>query len=73
MQGLVNDARGLLRWLSGKEPACQCKRCGFDLWLGKDPLETEMTTHSSVLAWEIPWTEEPCGYSPQGGKRFEHN
>ena len=25
----------------------------------KDPLEKEMTTHSSILAWEIPWTEEP--------------
>ena len=25
----------------------------------EDPLEKEMTTHSSVLAWEIPWTEEP--------------
>ena len=25
---------------------------------GEDPLEKEMTTHSSVLAWEIPWTEE---------------
>ena len=27
----------------------------------EDPLEKEMTTHSSVLAWEIPWTEEPGG------------
>ena len=28
---------------------------------GKDPLEKEMETHSSILAWEIPWTEEPGG------------
>ena len=27
----------------------------------KDPLEEEMATHSSILAWEIPWTEEPGG------------
>ena len=27
----------------------------------KDPVEKEMATHSSVLAWEIPWTEEPSG------------
>ena len=27
----------------------------------EDPLEKEMTTHSSILAWEIPWTEEPSG------------
>ena len=26
----------------------------------EDPLEKEMTTHSSILAWRIPWTEEPC-------------
>jgi len=30
----------------------------------EDPLEEEMTTHSNILAWEIPWTEEPMGYSP---------
>ena len=28
---------------------------------GEDPLEKEMTTHSSILAWEIPWAEEPGG------------
>ena len=35
----------------------------------EDPLEKEMATHSSILAWEIPWTEEPVGYSPCGHKR----
>ena len=34
----------------------------------EDPLEEEMATHSSILAWEIPWTEEPGGYSTQGCK-----
>ena len=34
----------------------------------EDPLEEEMATHSSILAWELPWTEEPGGYSPQGHK-----
>ena len=33
----------------------------------EDPLEKEMTTHFSILAWEISWTEEP-GYSPWGLK-----
>ena len=28
---------------------------------GEDPLEKEMATHSRILAWEIPWTEETCG------------
>ena len=35
--------------------------------LGREvPLEKETATHSSILAWEIPWTEKPGGYSPQG-------
>ena len=41
----------------GKESACNAKTQVRSLgW--KDPLEKEMATHSSVLAWEIPWTEE---------------
>ena len=32
----------------------------------KDPLEKEMATYSSVLAWEIPWTEEPGGLQSKG-------
>ena len=32
----------------------------------KDPLEKETTTHSSILAWEIPWTEEPGGLTVHG-------
>ena len=46
---------------SGKESAYQCRRCKFNPWVGKigeDTLEKEMATHSSVLAWEIPWTEQ---------------
>jgi len=37
----------------------------------EDPLEKEMATHSSILAWEIPWREEPG--SPWGLKRVGHN
>ena len=32
----------------------------------ENPWKKEMATHSSILAWEIPWTEEPVGYSPRG-------
>ena len=35
----------------------------------EDPLEEEMTTHSSILAWRIPWTEEPGGLQPVGSQR----
>ena len=36
-----------------------------------DPLEKEMANHSSILVWEIPWTEEPGGHSPKGGKQLD--
>ena len=35
----------------------------------EDPLEKEMVTHSSILAWEIPWTEEPGGLQSLGCKK----
>ena len=38
---------------------------------GEDPLEKEMATHSSILAWTIPWTKEPGGYSPRGCKESD--
>ena len=37
----------------------------------EDPLEKEMAAHSSILAWEIPWTEESVGYSPWGQKELD--
>ena len=39
----------------------------------EDPLEKEMATHSSILAWEIPWTEEPGGLQSMGSQRVRHN
>ena len=39
---------------------------------GEDPLEKEMATHSSTLAWEIPWTEEPRLQS-MGSQRVRHD
>ena len=43
---------------SGKETACQCRRCGLDIWGWEDPLEEGTATHSSILACTIPWTEQ---------------
>ena len=37
----------------------------------EDPLEEGMATHSSILAWEIPWTEELGGLQPMGGKEAD--
>ena len=39
----------------------------------KDPLEKEMATHSSILAWEIPWTEEPGELQSMGSQRVGHD
>ena len=45
-----------------------------DLNLGwEDSLEEEMATHSSILAWEIPWIVEPGGLQPMGSQRVGHN
>ena len=38
----------------------------------KDPLEKEMATHSSILAWKIPWAEEPGGLQSMGQQRVRH-
>ena len=43
-------------------------------FLGReDPLEKEMATHSSTLAWKIPWMEEPGGLQSMGLQRVGHN
>ena len=38
----------------------------------EDPLEDGMATHSSILAWRIPWTEEPGGLESAGSQRVRH-
>ena len=51
-------------------PAMQETQVQFLAW--EDPLEKGMATHSSILAWRIPWTEEPGGlYSPWGRKEWD--
>ena len=39
----------------------------------EDPLENKMATHSSILAWRIPWIEEPGWLQSMGSKRVEHD
>ena len=39
----------------------------------EDLLEKEMATHSSILAWKIPWTEEPGGLQSMGSQKVGHN
>ena len=63
---------GLPRWSSGKKSTCQCRRKVWSLGQ-EDPLEEEMATHSSILTWEIPWTEEPGGLQSLDSQRVRCN
>ena len=61
--------RSLWALLVAKASACQHRRCRFDPWVEKITLEEEMGPHSSILAWEIPQTEEPGRLHPMGSQR----
>ena len=52
-------------------PAMWESRC--NPWVRKIPLEKGMATHSSILAWEVPWTEEPGGLQPMRSQGVGHN
>ena len=58
--------------VQGKASACM-----QETWvqsLGQeDPLEKEMATHSGILAWRIPWTEEPGGLQSVGSQKAGHD
>ena len=58
------------RGTRGKESACQCRRHEMQIpsLSPEDPLERDMASHSSILAWKIPWTEEPGGLQSVGLK-----
>ena len=62
MKDVLRVKEGFPGGTSSKEPACQCRRPNrrrFNPWVGKIPLEEGMATHSSILTWRIPGTEEP--------------
>ena len=44
-----------------------------EIWVQEDPLKKRTATHSSVLAWRIPWTEEPGGLQSMGSQRVGHD
>ena len=67
--------QGFLNGSDGKEPDCSARDSGLIAQsLGwEDPLEKEMATHSSILAWRILWTEEPAGLQSMGSQRVRHD
>ena len=66
---------GLPRWLVIKNPLATAGDAGDQVRsLGQDdPLELEMTTHSSIIAQKISWTEEPGGLQSMGPQKVRHN
>ena len=60
-----------IKHLSGKETSNAGDEDSIPGW--EDPLEEGMATHPSVLAWRIPWTEEPSRLQSMGSQRVRHN
>ena len=56
----------------GKESACKAGDPGLIPALGRS-LEKGMATHSSILAWRVPWTEEPGGLQSMGSQKVRHD
>ena len=75
LQGFTETSHSFLYGSTGKEFTCNQET--QEMWvqsLGQeDTLEEEMTTPSSILAWGIPWIEEPAGLQSMGLQRIEHN
>ena len=67
----MNIRTFLIAQLLKSLPAMQETQVQFLGW--EDPLEKEMATHSSTLAWRIPWTEEPGRLQSMGVSRVGHN
>ena len=65
------------RWAALVAQRLKCLPAMLETWVRSlgwdDPLEKEMATHSSILAWRIPWTEEPGGLQSMGSQRVGHD
>ena len=64
---------GLCWWLSDEESAGKAGDSSLIPGCQEDPLEKDMATHSSILAWRIPWTEKSGGLQYTGLQRVGHN
>ena len=66
----MESSGGLPGGSDSKESACNAGDEGLIPGSGRS-LEKEMATHSSILAWEIPWTEEPGGLQSMGSQKTD--
>ena len=69
---LVHSLPGFPGSSEGKASACNAGDTGLIPGLGRSP-EKEMAIHSSILAWRIPWMEEPGRLQSTGSQRVRHN
>ena len=65
---IINDSHSLVTQMVKNRPEMQETQVRSLGW--EDPLEEGMATHSSILAWRIPWTEEPGGLQSMGSQRL---
>ena len=70
---MYEEDEGLPRLLRGQESACNAGDIGMQVWFldCKVPLEEEIATHSSLLAWKAPWSEEPGGIRFMGRQELD--
>ena len=71
--GNPREGKGLPRHCNGKESTCQCRRWDSGLISGSGRSSGEGNGNSSILAWEIPWTEEPGGLQSMRSQRTGHD
>ena len=72
-QCICIQTSGLPRWFSGKESACQCRRCWFHPWVGKIPWTRKWQPTPVFLPGKSHRQRSLMGYSPWGHKRVRHD
>ena len=72
MQSIM-EHRGFPGGSDSEESACNVGDLSSIPGSGRSPVEKEIATHSSILAWRIPWTEEPGGLQTMVLQRVGHN
>ena len=67
------DASPIAHWVKNLPAIQETQETQVQSLGGEDPLKKERATHSSILAWEIPCTEEPGGLQSKGSQRAGHD
>ena len=73
MSPTYSDSEVIPGGSAAKNPPARAGDMGFIPECQEDPLEEEMATHCSILAWEIPWTEDPGGRQSTESQRVGHD